>query len=70
VRSPVIPSQWRAAKRFAPVLGHQMAYVEAGTGWPIVLLHDNPTSVSVGLGTVRTRLPRYGIAEVRCTACR
>ena len=28
MRSSVIPSQWRAAKRFAPVLGHQMAYVE------------------------------------------
>jgi haloalkane dehalogenase len=38
------PSQWRAAKRFAGVLGHQMAYVEAGTGRPIVLLHGNPTS--------------------------
>ena len=38
------PSQWRAAKRFAPVLGHQMAYVESGAGRPIVLLHGNPTS--------------------------
>ena len=38
------PSQWRAAKRFAPVLGCQMAYVESGTGRPIVLLHGNPTS--------------------------
>ena len=38
------PAQWRARKRFAPVLGHQMAYVEAGTGRPIVLLHGNPTS--------------------------
>ncbi len=37
-------SQWRAAKRFAPVLGRQMAYVESGTGRPIVLLHGNPTS--------------------------
>src|SRR5260370_7584038 len=44
VRSPVIPSQWRAAKRFAPLLGYQMAYVEAGTGRPIVLLHGNPAS--------------------------
>jgi haloalkane dehalogenase len=40
----VIPSQWRAAKRFTPVLGQQMAYVEAGTGRPVVLLHGNPTS--------------------------
>ena len=37
-------SRWRAAKRFASVLGHQMAYVEAGSGRPIVLLHGNPTS--------------------------
>jgi haloalkane dehalogenase len=38
------PSRWRAAKRFVPVLGHRMAYVEIGTGRPIVLLHGNPTS--------------------------
>ena len=24
------PSQWRAAKRFPPVLGHRMPYVESG----------------------------------------
>jgi len=40
----VTPAQWRAGKRFASVLGHQMAYVEAGTGRPIVLLHGNPAS--------------------------
>jgi haloalkane dehalogenase len=40
----VTPAQWRAAKRFVPVLGRQMACVEAGTGRPIVLLHGNPTS--------------------------
>jgi haloalkane dehalogenase len=40
----VTPAQWRAAKRFAGVLGRTMAYVEAGTGPPIVLLHGNPTS--------------------------
>jgi haloalkane dehalogenase len=40
----VTPAQWRAAKRFAGVLGRKMAYVEAGTGPPIVLLHGNPTS--------------------------
>ena len=38
------PSQWRAAKRFAPVLGGHMAYVESGAGLWIVLLHGNPTS--------------------------
>lgn len=31
-------------KRVAEVLGHRMAYVEEGTGAPIVLLHGNPTS--------------------------
>ena len=31
-------------KRFVPVLGHRMAYVEAGKGDPIVFLHGNPTS--------------------------
>jgi haloalkane dehalogenase len=40
----MMPSRWRAAKRFVPVLGYQMACVEAGTGRPIVLLHGNPTS--------------------------
>jgi haloalkane dehalogenase len=40
----VTQSQWRAAKRFTEVLGHQMAFVEAGAGQPVVLLHGNPTS--------------------------
>ena len=31
-------------KRTIEVLGHHMAYVEAGAGDPIVLLHGNPTS--------------------------
>jgi len=31
-------------KRSAEILGHQMAYVEVGSGKPIVLLHGNPTS--------------------------
>jgi haloalkane dehalogenase len=31
-------------KQRRPVLGRQMAYVEAGQGNPIVLLHGNPTS--------------------------
>lgn len=31
-------------KRFAEVLGKQMAYVETGEGDPIVFLHGNPTS--------------------------
>jgi haloalkane dehalogenase len=32
------------AKQFATVNGRRIAYVEAGTGAPIVLLHGNPTS--------------------------
>jgi haloalkane dehalogenase len=40
----VTPTQWRAAKRFVRVLDRRMAYVESGTGRPIVLLHGNPTS--------------------------
>ena len=31
-------------KKYAEVLGRRMAYVEAGEGDPIVLLHGNPTS--------------------------
>jgi haloalkane dehalogenase len=31
-------------KRIATVLGHRMAYMETGTGDPIVFLHGNPTS--------------------------
>jgi len=35
---------WQQSKRYVEVLGHRMAYVEHGTGAPIVLLHGNPTS--------------------------
>ncbi|SEE35163.1 haloalkane dehalogenase [Streptomyces sp. KS_5] len=35
---------WQQHKSYATVLGHRMAYVEAGKGAPIVLLHGNPTS--------------------------
>ncbi len=34
----------RYPKQYAEVNGRRMAYVEAGTGDPIVLLHGNPTS--------------------------
>ena len=34
----------RYSKKKIEVLGHQMAYVEAGEGDPIVFLHGNPTS--------------------------
>ena len=36
--------EWRASKRYAQVLGRRMAYVERGSGAPIVFLHGNPTS--------------------------
>ncbi|MEU3980658.1 alpha/beta fold hydrolase [Streptomyces sp. NPDC026672] len=35
---------WQQRKSHAQVLGHRMAYVEAGQGAPIVLLHGNPWS--------------------------
>ena len=35
---------WQARKRFADVGGVRVAYIEAGVGPPIVLLHGNPTS--------------------------
>jgi len=37
-------AEWRALKQYAQVLGRRMAYVEQGSGAPIVLLHGNPTS--------------------------
>jgi len=36
--------EWRASKRYTQVLGRRMAYVEQGSGAPIVFLHGNPTS--------------------------
>ncbi len=40
-----MPRRTRSAKkRFVPVLGQRMAYVEVGRGDPIVFLHGNPTS--------------------------
>ncbi|MBO9395107.1 haloalkane dehalogenase [Shimia sp. R9_2] len=35
---------FREKKKFATVLGKQMAYIEEGEGDPIVFLHGNPTS--------------------------
>lgn len=35
---------FRDKKKFATVLGKQMAYIEEGEGDPIVFLHGNPTS--------------------------
>jgi haloalkane dehalogenase len=39
-----IETSERYPKRFADVLGKRMAYVETGTGDPVVFLHGNPTS--------------------------
>ncbi|MDT7670203.1 MAG: haloalkane dehalogenase [Pseudonocardiales bacterium] len=36
--------EWRASKRYTQVLGRRMAYVEQGSGAPVVFLHGNPTS--------------------------
>ena len=40
------------AKNYARVLDHDMAYVEAGAGDPIVLLHGNPTSSYLWRGII------------------
>ena len=40
----MISSDERYAKKFAEVNGSRMAYVEAGSGDPIIFLHGNPTS--------------------------
>jgi haloalkane dehalogenase len=40
----IVNDDHRHAKRFAEVLGRRMAYVEAGSGDPVVFLHGNPTS--------------------------
>ena len=40
------------AKKRAQVLDHNMAYVEAGEGHPIVLLHGNPTSSYLWRGII------------------
>ncbi|WP_339760305.1 haloalkane dehalogenase [uncultured Sulfitobacter sp.] len=37
-------TNFRDKKKFATVHGKQMAYIEEGTGDPIVFLHGNPTS--------------------------
>jgi len=40
----MISAAERYPKKRMPVLGKQMAYVDAGEGYPIVFLHGNPTS--------------------------
>ncbi|MBM5588948.1 haloalkane dehalogenase [Burkholderia pseudomallei] len=42
--SPKTSSAWAREKKFADVFGRRMAYIERGTGAPIVFLHGNPTS--------------------------
>jgi pimeloyl-ACP methyl ester carboxylesterase len=37
-------AELRYAKKKLEVLGHSMAYIDAGSGAPIVFLHGNPTS--------------------------
>ena len=39
-----LSAEIRYAKKKVEVLGHEMAYIEAGRGRPIVFLHGNPTS--------------------------
>ena len=44
VNPPLSESAWQHQKRYVTVLGRRMAYVEQGSGRPMVLLHGNPTS--------------------------
>ena len=56
-RVGVLNGKQEATLRQAAVLGHQMAYVETGTGRPIALLHGNPHGVlPVPLGAAHPRL--------------
>jgi haloalkane dehalogenase len=41
---PVISSEERYSKKHLAILGSKMAYVDVGSGDPIVFLHGNPTS--------------------------
>ena len=67
----MIPSQWRAAGRFAPVLGHQYGLRRGRDRVAHRAVARQPHLGLVGLGTVRRRRRQgTGIAEVRCTACR
>tara|TARA_R110002126_G_scaffold10527_7_gene48381 strand:+ start:192887 stop:193819 length:933 start_codon:yes stop_codon:yes gene_type:complete len=43
-KGPPVSTNFRDKKKFATVHGKQMAYIEEGTGDPIVFLHGNPTS--------------------------
>jgi len=40
----MVSADERYTKKRITVLGHEMAYVEVGTGDPIIFLHGNPTS--------------------------
>lgn len=50
--SGVSETGWRDRKRWVDVDGVRMAYVEEGSGDPIVLLHGNPTSSYLWRGVV------------------
>src|SRR5262245_19257571 len=39
-----VSAEFPYAKRYLEVHGRRMAYVEAGSGDPVVFLHGNPTS--------------------------
>ncbi|MGE3597018.1 MAG: haloalkane dehalogenase [Dehalococcoidia bacterium] len=54
---------WWANKKFVSVEGRQMAYVEMGTGRPIVFQHGNPTS-SYLWRNILPKLSQFG----RCIA--
>jgi haloalkane dehalogenase len=51
-------------KKFVDVLGSPMAYVEVGSGKPVVFLHGNPTSSFVW----RKVIPEVATGRYRCIA--
>src|SRR5689334_1301934 len=63
VTHPPISTEEISYRKYAPVLGTQMAYVDVGTGDPIVFLHGNPTPSYLWRDVIPHLLP-YG----RCLA--
>ena len=50
-------------RKYLPVLGTHMAYIDVGTGDPIVFLHGNPTPSYLG----QNKSLRYACQPVRVT---
>jgi len=57
----------RYEKAFKTVLGKQMAYLDVGTGDPIVFLHGNPTSSYLWRNVMPHLEGRAGRARTPCS---